>query len=111
MNTQDYFLVAESLAKCKSLGQDKLLYVADMLATDMEKADPSFKRDLFMTTAGVSVQEIRYKIVDDDSVHFGKVGIYDHTETLKSGLGFYYVWIEGELLRFLAFQIDKVENE
>lgn len=53
MKTSDYYLVAESLAKCKSLGQDNLLYVSDMLATDFQKADPTFKRELFLKVSGV----------------------------------------------------------
>lgn len=112
MHRKEYYLVAQALAKCKSLGQDNLFYVADMLATDFAEKDPTFKRELFMNVSGAnSVKEIRYKIVDEDSEKFGKVGIYDHTETLGSGLNMYYIWIDKELLRFLAFQIDSVEEK
>lgn len=53
MHRKEYYLVANALAKCKSLGQDNLLYVADMLATDFAKEDPTFKRDLFLKVSGV----------------------------------------------------------
>lgn len=59
MTRRDYYLVAESLAKCAGgLGQDNLLYVADMVATDMQKDNPAFKYDLFVKTAGVTQETL-----------------------------------------------------
>lgn len=53
MTRKDYYLIANSIAKCESLGQDNLEYVADMLANDLEKDNPAFKYDLFMSVCGV----------------------------------------------------------
>lgn len=58
MTRKDYYLVAEALAKCASLGQDNLLYVADMIAVDMQKDNPAFKYDLFVKTAGVTQETL-----------------------------------------------------
>lgn len=53
MHRKEYYLIANALAKCKSVGEDTLIYVTDMLAVPMAKEDPTFKRDLFFKTVGV----------------------------------------------------------
>jgi len=59
MTRRDYLLVAGSLAKCAGgLTQDELLYVADMIANEMQKQNPAFKYDLFLETSGVTKETI-----------------------------------------------------
>jgi len=59
MTRKDYYLVAEALAKCAGgLGQDNLLYVADMIAHDMQNDNPAFKPELFLKTAGVTQETL-----------------------------------------------------
>jgi hypothetical protein len=53
MTRKDYYLIAGALAKCKSLGQENLLYVADMLAVELKQNNPAFKREVFLKEAGV----------------------------------------------------------
>lgn len=56
---KDYYLIAESLRKTAGgLGQDNLLYVADMIAVDLQKDNPAFKYDLFLEVAGVTKETI-----------------------------------------------------
>lgn len=95
MHRQDYYLIANALAKCKSLGQDNLLYVADMLATDMEKADPTFKRGLFLEVSGVKSKqqqalESLHKLFKDRPVmliELAAEGIYVDLDKLKKLAG------------------------
>ena len=54
MTRRDYYLIAGALKKCKSLGQENLLYVADMLAVELKQNNPAFKRELFLKESGVS---------------------------------------------------------
>jgi hypothetical protein len=59
MTRKDYIQVAESLAKCAGgLGQDNLLYVADMIAVNMQGQNQAFDYDLFLKNAGVSKETI-----------------------------------------------------
>jgi len=59
MTRKDYYLVAEALKKTAGvLGQENLLYVADMVAVDMQKENPAFKYELFLETAGVTRETI-----------------------------------------------------
>lgn len=59
MTRKDYYLVAEAIAKCAGgLGQDNLLYVADMVANDLQKDNPAFKYELFVKTAGVTQETL-----------------------------------------------------
>ncbi len=66
MTRKDYYLVAEALAKTAGgLGQDNLLYVADMVATDLHKDNPAFKPGLFLKTAGVTEETIANSKIED----------------------------------------------
>lgn len=59
MTRKDYVQIASSLAKCAGgLGQDTLLYVADMIATDLKKENLAFKYELFLKTSGVTEETI-----------------------------------------------------
>lgn len=58
MTRKDYYLVAGAVAKCKSLGEDNLFYIADMVAKELISDNPAVKYDLFMLTAGVSQQSL-----------------------------------------------------
>lgn len=59
MTRRDYYLIAESLAKTAGdLGQENLLYVADMMATELQKDNPAFKYDLFMEVSGVTKETL-----------------------------------------------------
>ena len=58
MTRKDYYLVAEAIGKCASLGQETLYYVADMVVTDLIADNPAVKRDLFLQTAGVTQETI-----------------------------------------------------
>lgn len=59
MTRKDYYLVAEAIAKCAGgLGQDNLLYVADMVVTDLIKDNPAVKYELFVKTAGVTQETL-----------------------------------------------------
>lgn len=58
MTRKDYYLIAEALAKCAGLGQETLLYVADMIAVDLQKDNPAFKYELFVKTAGVTQETL-----------------------------------------------------
>lgn len=60
MTRSDYYLVAEAVSKCASLGQETLLYIADMIGTDLQRDNPAFKMDLFMQEAGVSNETIEH---------------------------------------------------
>lgn len=54
MTRKDYQLVSDALAKCGSLGQENLLYVADMVANDIKKSNPAFDVERFIKNAGVT---------------------------------------------------------
>tara|TARA_B100001245_G_C22890259_1_gene428678 strand:- start:207 stop:410 length:204 start_codon:yes stop_codon:yes gene_type:complete len=58
MTRKDYYLIAEAIKKCASLGQDNLLYVADMIAIDLQKDNPAFKYELFVKAAGVTQETL-----------------------------------------------------
>lgn len=59
MTRKDYVILAESLAKTAGgLGQDNLLYVADMIAVDIKNDNPAFNYDLFLENAGVTKETI-----------------------------------------------------
>lgn len=59
MTRKDYVSVAESLAKCAGgLGQENLLYVADMIATDIKRENPAFDYDTFMFNSGVTLETL-----------------------------------------------------
>lgn len=77
MHRAEYYLVANALAKCKSLGQDNLEYVADMLAVDFLKEDPTFKRELFMEVSGVEKTDNSFK----PPYGFGGNGGYANTSS------------------------------
>lgn len=51
MTRRDYYLIAGALKKCKSSPDHE--YVVDMIATDLEKDNPAFKRELFLKESGV----------------------------------------------------------
>lgn len=52
----------------------------------------------------------QYKIVDEESDNFGRVGTYTDTAVFNGRLSMYYIKFEDEELPygFLAYQIEKV---
>ena len=59
MTRKDYISISESLAKCAGgLGQENLLYVADMIATDIGKDNPSFDHEQFLFNSGVTKETL-----------------------------------------------------
>ncbi len=58
MTRRDYVLIAQSIRKCASLGQDNLYYIADMVANDLQKDNPAFKYDVFLEACGVTQETI-----------------------------------------------------
>ena len=53
MTKKDYETIALAVNKMKSLG-DNHEYVADMLAIELAKHNPKFKRDKFLAACGVA---------------------------------------------------------
>lgn len=55
MTKKDYELIASSVRRMSSLGVDNMIYIADMLAQDLYKANPRFDRNKFFEACGVNL--------------------------------------------------------
>ena len=52
MTKKDYELIARAIYKTQSLG-DNHLYVVDMIADELQRANPKFNRTRFMQACGI----------------------------------------------------------
>lgn len=112
MTRRDYYLIAGALAKCKSLGQENLLYVADMVATDLQKDNPAFKPELFLRVAGAVPDP--YIVTDEESSRFNQTGQYLELSEVPGSKPYLHchtiAFADGAMEDFLSYQIMAVRD-